>query len=131
MYANILYISSFSIILMEEPCCLVFRKCGKNIFQDGVFFPVLLISTRKEKSYWKCVIPSCKGKAITSGDFNKKSPTTTEQILLLSGPDLLRQTWSKTAEEHFHWKGNQKLQKSPDLSFRNLSVMKFWIINPP
>ena len=61
--------SSFSIFVMEEPCCFVFGKRGKNILQDGDFFKYSKNYTRKEKSYWKCVIPSCKGRAITSGDF--------------------------------------------------------------
>ena len=63
--------SSFSIFVMEEPCCFVFGKRGKNILQDGDFFKYSKNYTRKEKSYWKCIIliPSCKGRAITSGDF--------------------------------------------------------------
>ena len=54
---------------MEEPCCFVFGKRGKNILQDGDFFQYSKNYTKKEKSYWKCVISSCKGRAITSGDF--------------------------------------------------------------
>jgi len=61
--------SSFSIIVMEEPCCFVFGKRGKNILQDGDFFQYSKNYTKKEKSYWKCVKSSCKGRAITSGDF--------------------------------------------------------------
>jgi hypothetical protein len=61
--------SSFSIIVMEEPCCFVFGKRGKNILQDGDFFQYSKNYTKKEKSYWKCVISTCKGRAITSGDF--------------------------------------------------------------
>ena len=56
----------------------------KNILQDGDCFRYIKNSTRKQKSYWKCVIPSCKGRAITSGDFIVEKKHTADSSLVRS-----------------------------------------------
>ena len=56
------------------------------------------ISTRKENSYWKCVIPSCKGRAITSGDFivEKKPHDHTADSSLVRARNIVTNLIKKT-----------------------------------
>ena len=74
----------------QESSCFNFGKRVKIFSRMEFFSSTPKISTRKENSYWKCVIPSCKGRAITSGDFIvEKNHMITQQIVLLSGPEIL------------------------------------------
>ena len=50
--------SSFSIFVMEEPCCFVFEKRGKNILQDGKSFSGL----RREDTLAKLLFKELKDK---------------------------------------------------------------------